>query len=295
MIYGSAPTYLNTLIQTHDTPRLLCFSKENCLALPPPQAWHSRLLSSMVSPWWNDLPSATRAKAILSTFKKFLNYTYHSLPSPLTPLSWSKASPISKHNPARSPWILCPPVIFHASPSMTSHLSLDFTERPTAPPIWWWIPRWYNWYNSFSDNHNHPWKDHLWPTTIWSSRHMIYRLYCWLFPRVPYVLMHWSQSTDLLQPQNLGSLFIWYNLFFNVFLSSDLIFWDRNCFLSKSLWKIYGLVIQFGHIKVCKDLTLSNHFLTNGAQKNVVFLYLVDSEQQWLCQDVKLLNAYKTI
>ena len=55
-ISGSAPTYLKALIQTSVTPRLLHSSKKH--------RPNSKLFSSMVPRWWNDLPSATRAGAL---------------------------------------------------------------------------------------------------------------------------------------------------------------------------------------------------------------------------------------
>ena len=65
VLAGSAPTYLNALVRTNVTPRMLRSSSERHLALPSVQVWQSRLFSFVVPRWWNELPRTTRAGASL--------------------------------------------------------------------------------------------------------------------------------------------------------------------------------------------------------------------------------------
>ncbi len=72
VISGSAPTYLNALIQAYATTRPLRSSGQQRLTLPPTHSGQSKLFSSVVPRWWNALPVPTRMETSLSTFKKLL-------------------------------------------------------------------------------------------------------------------------------------------------------------------------------------------------------------------------------
>ncbi|XP_038570659.1 uncharacterized protein LOC119899895, partial [Micropterus salmoides] len=71
---GSAPIYLNSIIQTYVPSHPLRSSNERRLALPSlhTKQSQSRLFSSVTPRWWNELPHAIRAGASLSNFKKLL-------------------------------------------------------------------------------------------------------------------------------------------------------------------------------------------------------------------------------
>lgn len=72
VVSGSAPVYLNTLLKTYTPLRPLRSAKERCLTRPTPRTGQSRLFTSVVPRWWNDLPTASRTTDTLSTFKKTL-------------------------------------------------------------------------------------------------------------------------------------------------------------------------------------------------------------------------------
>ncbi len=71
---GSAPIYLNSIIQTCVPSRPLRSSNECRLALPSlhTNQSQSQLFSSVTSRCWNELPHAIRPGACVSNFKKLL-------------------------------------------------------------------------------------------------------------------------------------------------------------------------------------------------------------------------------
>ncbi|XP_066530386.1 uncharacterized protein [Hoplias malabaricus] len=69
---GSAPIYLNRLLKPYVSARPLRSSKERQLTRPTPRTGQSRLFSSLIPRWWNELPSTIRATETLSAFKKSL-------------------------------------------------------------------------------------------------------------------------------------------------------------------------------------------------------------------------------
>ena len=69
---GTSGVQPTTLVRANVTPGMLRLSSERRLALPSVQVRQSRLFSFVVSRWWNELPSTTRAGACLSTFNKLL-------------------------------------------------------------------------------------------------------------------------------------------------------------------------------------------------------------------------------
>ncbi|XP_071348004.1 uncharacterized protein [Trachinotus anak] len=72
VVSGTAPTYLNALVQEYASSRPLRSSTERRLALPPIRSRQSKLFSHVVPRWWNALPLPTRAGASLSNFKRLL-------------------------------------------------------------------------------------------------------------------------------------------------------------------------------------------------------------------------------
>ncbi|KAL2092511.1 hypothetical protein ACEWY4_012309 [Coilia grayii] len=71
---GSAPTYLNVILNAYIPSRTLRSSNTNHLAIPSPKTkrGHSKLFSVVVPQLWNNLPVPTRAATSLSTFKKLV-------------------------------------------------------------------------------------------------------------------------------------------------------------------------------------------------------------------------------
>ncbi|KAL2088652.1 hypothetical protein ACEWY4_015551 [Coilia grayii] len=69
---GSAPTYLNVILNAYISSRMLRSSNTNRLAVPSPKQGHSKLFSVVVPQLWNNLPVPTRAATSLSTFKKLV-------------------------------------------------------------------------------------------------------------------------------------------------------------------------------------------------------------------------------
>ncbi|KAL2085093.1 hypothetical protein ACEWY4_018413 [Coilia grayii] len=71
---GSAPTYLNVILNAYIPSRMLRSSNTNRLAVPSPKTkrGHSKLFSVVVPQLWNNLPVPTRAATSLSTFKKLV-------------------------------------------------------------------------------------------------------------------------------------------------------------------------------------------------------------------------------
>ncbi|KAL2089307.1 hypothetical protein ACEWY4_013995 [Coilia grayii] len=71
---GSAPTYLNAILNAYIPSRTLQSSNTNRLAVPSPKTkrGHSKLFSVVVPQLWNNLPVHTRAAISLSTFKKLV-------------------------------------------------------------------------------------------------------------------------------------------------------------------------------------------------------------------------------
>ncbi len=72
---GSAPLYLNSILQTYVPSRSLCSASEWRIIVP----WSQRGTKSLsqtftltVPTWWNDLPNSTRAAESLAIFKKRL-------------------------------------------------------------------------------------------------------------------------------------------------------------------------------------------------------------------------------
>ncbi len=71
---GSAPLYLNELLQTYMPSRSLCFASERRITVPSQRGTKSLSLTfSLTVPiWWNDLPNSIRAAESLPIFKKQL-------------------------------------------------------------------------------------------------------------------------------------------------------------------------------------------------------------------------------
>ena len=71
---GSAPTYLNVILNAYIPSRALRSSNMNHLAVLSlkTKRGHSKLFLVVVPQWWNNLPVATRAAISLSTFKKLV-------------------------------------------------------------------------------------------------------------------------------------------------------------------------------------------------------------------------------
>ena len=70
----TAPTYLNSLIQVYAPSRPLRSAKERRLVLQAHQGprSRSRLFSSVVPRWWNELPNSIRSAETLPVFKRRL-------------------------------------------------------------------------------------------------------------------------------------------------------------------------------------------------------------------------------
>ncbi len=71
---GSAPLYLNSLLQIYVPSRSLCSASE-CRFIVPSQRGSkslSRTFKLNVSSWWNDLPNSIRAAESLAIFKNRL-------------------------------------------------------------------------------------------------------------------------------------------------------------------------------------------------------------------------------
>ncbi len=71
---GSAPLYLNSLLQTYMPSRSLCSASEQRIIIPFQRGTQSlsRAFSLTVPIWWNDLPNSIRAAESLPIFKKRL-------------------------------------------------------------------------------------------------------------------------------------------------------------------------------------------------------------------------------
>ncbi|KAK9976737.1 hypothetical protein ABG768_021940, partial [Culter alburnus] len=71
---GSAPLYLNSLLQTYMPSRSLRSASERRLVVPLHRGTKSlsRTFSGSVPGWWNDLPRSIRAAESLAIFKKML-------------------------------------------------------------------------------------------------------------------------------------------------------------------------------------------------------------------------------
>ncbi|XP_051719341.1 uncharacterized protein LOC127495917 [Ctenopharyngodon idella] len=77
---GSAPLYLNPLLQTYAPSRSLRSASERRLVVPSQRGTKSlsRTSSWSVPGWWNDLPRSIRAAESLAIFKKLLKtYLFH--------------------------------------------------------------------------------------------------------------------------------------------------------------------------------------------------------------------------
>ncbi len=71
---GSAPLYLNSLLQTYMPFRSLCSASERRITVPSQRGTKSlsQTFSLTVPIWWNDLPNSIRAAESLPIFKKRL-------------------------------------------------------------------------------------------------------------------------------------------------------------------------------------------------------------------------------
>ncbi len=71
---GSAPLFLNSLLQTYMPSRSLCSASERRIAVPSQRGTKSlsQTFSLTVPIWWNDLPNSIRAAESLPIFKKRL-------------------------------------------------------------------------------------------------------------------------------------------------------------------------------------------------------------------------------
>ncbi len=71
---GSAPLYLNSLLQTCMPSRSLCSASEQHITVPSQRGTKSLSLTfSLTVPiWWNDLPNSIPADESLPIFKKWL-------------------------------------------------------------------------------------------------------------------------------------------------------------------------------------------------------------------------------
>ncbi len=80
---GTAPTYLNLLVQTYAPSRSLRSASERRLVVPSQRGTKSlsRTFSWTVPSWWNDLPISIRTAESLAIFKKHLKDTSFS-PAP---------------------------------------------------------------------------------------------------------------------------------------------------------------------------------------------------------------------
>ncbi len=84
---GSAPLYLNSLLQTYMPSRSLRSASERRITVPSQRGTKSlsQTFSLTVPIWWNDLPNSIRAAESLPIFKKRTKNT--SLPSLFDPLT----------------------------------------------------------------------------------------------------------------------------------------------------------------------------------------------------------------
>ncbi len=73
---GSAPLYLNSLLQTYMPSRSLCSASERRITVPSQRGTKSLspTFSFTVPIWWNDLPNSVRAAESLPIFKKWLKH-----------------------------------------------------------------------------------------------------------------------------------------------------------------------------------------------------------------------------
>ncbi len=73
---GSAPLYLNSLLQTYMPSRSLRSASERCITVPSQRGTKSlsQTFSLTVPIWWNDLPNSIRAAESLPIFKKRLKH-----------------------------------------------------------------------------------------------------------------------------------------------------------------------------------------------------------------------------
>ncbi len=80
---GTAPIYLNLLVQTYAPSRSLRSASERRLVVPSQRGTKSlsRTFSWTVPSWWNDLPISIRLAESLAIFKKHLKDTSFS-PAP---------------------------------------------------------------------------------------------------------------------------------------------------------------------------------------------------------------------
>ncbi len=71
---GTAPIYLNSLVQTYAPSRSLRSASERCLVVPSQRGTKSlsRTFSWTVPSWWNDLPISIPTAESLAIFKKHL-------------------------------------------------------------------------------------------------------------------------------------------------------------------------------------------------------------------------------
>ncbi len=86
-ISGSAPLYLNSLLQTYMPSRSLHSASERRITVPSQRGKKSlsQTFSFTVPIWWNDLPNSIRAAESLPIFKKRLKtHLFPSLFDPLT-------------------------------------------------------------------------------------------------------------------------------------------------------------------------------------------------------------------
>ncbi len=79
---GTAPIYLNSLVQTYAPTRSLRSASERCLVVPSQRGTKSLSwnISWTIPSWWNDLPSSIQAAESVAIFKKLLKTSFS--PSP---------------------------------------------------------------------------------------------------------------------------------------------------------------------------------------------------------------------
>ncbi len=75
-LHGSAPLYLNSLLQTYVPPRSLCSASKWRIIVPSQRGKKSlsQTFSLTVPIWWIDLPNSIRAAESLSIFKKWIKH-----------------------------------------------------------------------------------------------------------------------------------------------------------------------------------------------------------------------------
>ena len=71
---GTAPDYIQSLVQPYTPTRHLRSSLDNSLVVPPLKSARSqpKLFSCLAPQWWNHLPTSIRDTDCLSTFKESL-------------------------------------------------------------------------------------------------------------------------------------------------------------------------------------------------------------------------------